>query len=183
MFSLNTLHFPQIYFWTALWKKEIHIFGHDTFMCASENCSSDLNFWQHSSKAEMMQLEKQWWIITRQERKGKLTPRSYPGCHPFHMSPPVPLSFHALLSVELRQDASTDGPAAACSPSGSCWHGKPLGPLPSSSFLTGGPKSVLVFRLNAKVQEPIHHQQTVKNSTHMPLHKCCWNKINPASKL
>ena len=64
----------------------------------------------------------------------------------FHMSPPLLLyrPLHALLSNERSQDACTDGPAAACSPSGGCWHGRLFGPLPlpSSPVPTGAQKCI-----------------------------------------
>lgn len=45
------------------------------------------------------------------------------------------LTLRGLLSNVPRQDACTDGPAAACSPSGSFWHGMLFGPLPPPSSL------------------------------------------------
>lgn len=57
-----------------------------------------------------------------------LTPLSLQ--HVLFIPPLLHLPLHALLSNEPSQDACTDGPAAACSPSGSCWHGRLLGPLP-----------------------------------------------------
>lgn len=69
------------------------------------------------------------------------------------LNPPL----RTLLSSKASQDAGTDGPAAARSPSGSCWQRGFLGPLPlpSSQSLNMGPESLLVFRGNAKAQEPI----------------------------
>lgn len=80
-----------------------------------------------------------------------LTPLSLP-----HVPSPFPplLLHHALLSNESSQDACTDGPAAACYPSGSCWHGRLLGPLPIIPSLNRSPKSVLASKLNAEVQGP-----------------------------
>lgn len=96
---------------------------------------------------------------------------------------PLKLPFHTLVSSEPVQDAGPDGPAAACSPSGSCWQQGLLGPLPLPSFqsLNMGSESVLAFRLNAKAQEPIWHlRRTVhclKNTTHMP-HAHTATKLN-----
>ena len=70
-----------------------------------------------------------------------LTPPFSSTCPPpLHSSPP--LASPSPRPTFPSQDACTDGPAAACSPSGSFWHGGLLGPmpLPSSPVSTGGPK-------------------------------------------
>lgn len=149
MFFFLTLWFQQSIFGRRFRKRKYsHNFGADTILRASENCTSGLHFPQCSWKAAVMQLDKRWrviasaaaWRSVNTTLSGSLSPLNLP--------------FHTLLPS---QDAGPDGPAADCSPSGSCWQQGPLGPLPLPSFqsLNMGSESVLAFRLNATAQEPI----------------------------
>lgn len=111
-----------------------------------------------------------WW----KHRNNKVPSRRHglkrkwtPLCHPASQSPSTPtcplnsslllnVLLHALLFYKPSQDTGTDGPVAACCPSGSCWHGKPLALCPYHHPQSlQEPKSVLAPRLNAEVQGPI----------------------------
>lgn len=98
----------------------------------------------------------------------------------------VPPAFLFLFTSYLPM--SSDGPAAACSTSGSCWHGRLLGPLPlpSSRFWTGGPsvywRSDWMPRCRGRAN-PARElcsdslaaatKVIVQNTTHMPPRTCC----------